>query len=125
PGASRHHWGSDFDVVDGDVVAAGYRPQLIVEECCEGGKFSALHRWLDEYLKSNDDLFFRPYTQKYDFGVAPEPWHLSYRPLSAEYAKVMNLELLRKTLENTEIALKETLLDQLEHIFAHYVQRYF
>src|SRR5579859_3847459 len=28
PGASRHHWGSDFDVIDAAAVPPGFRPQL-------------------------------------------------------------------------------------------------
>src|SRR5688572_2341659 len=32
PGASRHHWGTDFDVMDAQALPAGYRLQVIPAE---------------------------------------------------------------------------------------------
>ena len=51
PGASRHHWGSDIDVVDGRVVAGGYEPKLERLEFMRGGKFAALSRWLSRNMR--------------------------------------------------------------------------
>lgn len=125
PGASRHHWGSDVDVVDAEVVASGYRPQLTVEECSEGGRFFEFHRWLSAYLAMDNSDFFRPYTEQYDYGVSPEPWHLSYRPLAHAFSKVLSLESLHQQIVSSDLALKDVVLAKLGHIYRHYVQRYF
>src|SRR5688500_5890723 len=37
PGGSRHHWGSDVDVIDMAAVPAGYSVQLIPEEYAADG----------------------------------------------------------------------------------------
>ena len=84
PGASRHHWGTDFDVYDKRAVSADYRLRLIPEEAAAGGVFAGLHRWLDQQIASdNSHAFFRPY-QFDDDGIAPEAWHLSYAPIAAQ-----------------------------------------
>lgn len=125
PGVSRHHWGCDFDVVDAGVVAQSYRPQLTQEECQRGGKFYDFHCWLSGHLTAKNSEFFRPYTERYEFGVAPEPWHLSYRPLAREFSQVLSIDSLRRKLKTSEIAYKTIVLEQLEHIYHHYVERYF
>ena len=40
PGASRHHWGSDFDVYDSSNMPKDYKVQLIPSEYEVGGIFS-------------------------------------------------------------------------------------
>ena len=125
PGTSRHHWGSDFDVVDADVVKGGYRPQLTLAECSIGGEFHDFQLWLDAYLKENKSEFYRPYTQRKEFGVSPEPWHLSYRPLAQSFSRVMTLEALQDLLKKSDLALLDQVLARLDHIYIHYVQRYF
>src|SRR5579884_2627588 len=37
PGASRHHWGTDADVIDRAAMPPGFRPQLLQEEFAPGG----------------------------------------------------------------------------------------
>jgi LAS superfamily LD-carboxypeptidase LdcB len=37
--------------------------------------------------------FFKPYDQDRG-GIAPEPWHISYRPVAAQYATRVSLESL-------------------------------
>src|SRR5471030_1100335 len=37
PGASRHQWGTEIDVVDGGAMPPGYKPRLLPEEVREGG----------------------------------------------------------------------------------------
>src|SRR5262245_23092486 len=46
PGASRHHWGTDFDVFDRSAIEPGYRVQLTVQEFTGDGPFVALNDWL-------------------------------------------------------------------------------
>jgi LAS superfamily LD-carboxypeptidase LdcB len=59
PGGSRHHWGSDIDVVDAAAVPSGYAVQLVPDEYAVAGIFSRLTDWLDANMKSFG--FFRPY----------------------------------------------------------------
>src|SRR6185437_11393328 len=59
PGASRHHWGTDFDVIDRAAVPPDYRPALTAEEFTGAGPFARLNDWLGANL--GDYGFFRPY----------------------------------------------------------------
>lgn len=80
PGTSRHHWGTDIDVYDGASVAADYQLGLAPAEYAPEGPFGPLTVWLSERIAADDaEGFFRPYQTDLG-GVAPEPWHLSYRP---------------------------------------------
>ena len=79
PGASRHHWGTDVDVVDRSACPPGYRPQLMTAEFAPRGIFAKLDGWLAANMGHFG--FFRPYTRDRG-GVLPEPWHLSYAPVS-------------------------------------------
>ena len=59
PGASRHHWGTDLDVIDRAAMPENYRFRLLPEEYESGGVFHRLHAWLDENIARFG--FFRPY----------------------------------------------------------------
>ncbi len=122
PGASRHHWGTDLDVYDKRAVSADYRVRLIPEEAAPGGVFAKLHRWLDEQIASdNSHAFFRPY--QYDNGgIAPEAWHLSYAPIAAQCEQQWSMAQIKACIHTADIALKDTLLQQLEHIYPRFVQ---
>lgn len=120
PGASRHHWGTDVDVWDAATVPAGYQLQLTAGEYAEGGVFTRLNRWLADELASTRSVFYRPYGEDRG-GVAPEPWHLSFRPLAAECERCMSLDLLRKTLLATDFALKAVVLEHLEALYVRFV----
>ena len=94
PGVSRHHWGTDVDVWDSAAVNADYQLTLTTEEYADGGVFSAMSQWLDEHIVAdNAEGFFRPYASDRG-GVAPEPWHLSYRPATRGLATLQSLENL-------------------------------
>ena len=84
-----------------------YRPKLLPEETGEGGIFRPLHQWLDENLHRFG--FFRPY-QKQQGGMFPEPWHLSYAPLSVPALQAMSVDLLADTLRNADLSGKATVL---------------
>jgi LAS superfamily LD-carboxypeptidase LdcB len=117
PGASRHHWGTDFDVVDRASLPPGYQPQLTVEEFTTG-PFVRLNEWLGANLGNHG--FFRPYTTDRG-GVHPEPWHLSYAPISVPALGIMTLEVLREAVAQSELAGRETVLAQLPEIYDRYV----
>ncbi len=120
PGASRHHWGSDFDIVDAAALGPGDRPSLCVAEYVEGGVFAALGRWLDERVDADPgSCFFRPYDGT-GSGVAHEPWHLSYAPLSVLCQARMDAGGLRSVLAASGLELWNTVDAELEHLLQRF-----
>ena len=119
PGASRHHWGTDFDVIDTRAVTEGYRPQLVSAEFGEGGVFAKLDAWLAEH--AGQFGFFRPYSTDRG-GVLPEPWHLSYAPASVPALESLTLELLSQTLGASTLCGRECVLELLPEIYRRYVK---
>jgi LAS superfamily LD-carboxypeptidase LdcB len=120
PGASRHHWGTDFDIYDASAMPENYQIQLIPEEVQGNGLFAPMHNWLDSYLESGKTDFYRPY--KVDKGgIAPERWHLSYRPLANKYAEILTRELLAARLENSDLMLLDEVLKHLDEILQRYI----
>ena len=61
PGASRHHWGTDFDIYDRRAMPEGYQIQLTPDEVEGAGLFAPMHNWLDDFLNSDQTHFYRPY----------------------------------------------------------------
>ncbi len=97
PGTSRHHWGTDLDIVDGNAI----QPKgLLLAENFEGnGPFCKFKEWMD--TNANSFGFFLVYTDKENRkGFKYEPWHYSYAPLSIpmlkEYQKLDIAQELNK-----------------------------
>jgi LAS superfamily LD-carboxypeptidase LdcB len=118
PGASRHHWGTDFDVVDKRAMPAGYKLQVVPAEYLAGGPFHRLTTWLDRHMHSFG--FFRPYATDRG-GVSPEPWHLSYAPVAKRAQAEISATRLRNVLVGSAIEGKEEVLAALDRTFATYV----
>jgi LAS superfamily LD-carboxypeptidase LdcB len=118
PGTSRHHWGTDFDVMDLAALPPGYRIQVVPAEYQAGGPFARLTTWLDAHMHAFG--FFRPYATDRG-GVAPEPWHLSYAPVAVEAQRALSLEGLRSVLADAQIDGKEEVLESLAANFQRYV----
>jgi LAS superfamily LD-carboxypeptidase LdcB len=118
PGASRHHWGTDFDVVDRRAKPPGYKLQVVPAEYQAGGPFHRLTTWLDEHMHAFG--FFRPYATDRG-GVSPEPWHLSYAPVAKRALAAFSVAKLRSVLEGCAIEGKEAVLATLDRNFATYV----
>ena len=94
PGMSRHHWGTDLDVWDASAVDTDYRPLLSPSEYGPSGPFCEMTRWLDELMAARDaEGFYRPYALDRG-GIAPEAWHISYRPAAMKYQDMVSAELL-------------------------------
>jgi LAS superfamily LD-carboxypeptidase LdcB len=95
PGTSRHHWGTDVDLIDGSKPASG---DLLIQENYEsGGPFEDFKIWMDE--NSERYGYFLVYTNHPKRkGFKYEPWHYSYAPLSrpmlAEYRRLNLIRLL-------------------------------
>lgn len=123
PGASRHHWGTDIDVYDASRIPDDYSLQLTVEETQGDGPFAEFHRWLSRELQESSQDFYRPYVAGVG-RISPEPWHLSYAPLARLFATQLTEDVLRKKLQATDIALKDSVLKNLSDIFQHYIKPY-
>ena len=121
PGASRHHWGTDLDVYDEAARPQGYTIELIPEEVDAGGMFGPLHAWLDRRIGERAAFgFFRPYDADRG-GVAPERWHLSYAPIATPSLRQLTTDVLRRTVEEAEMALKAVVLQNLDEIYDRFV----
>lgn len=121
PGASRHHWGTDVDVYDAAAKPPDYDVELIPAEVNRGGMFAPLHEWLDARMAAGTAFgFFRPYDLDRG-GVAPERWHLSYAPIASAYLRMLTPLLLRDTIAQADMALKDVVLEHLTEIFERFV----
>lgn len=118
PGASRHHWGTEIDVIDRTAVPPGVRFRLLPEEYFPGGPFAQLSAWLDANMARFG--FFRPYRTDRG-GVSPEPWHLSYAPVSQQALEQLSVATLRGALTGSEVDGKVLLLGRLAAIHDRYV----
>ncbi|MFD2099482.1 M15 family metallopeptidase [Flagellimonas iocasae] len=97
PGTSRHHWGTDIDIIDGYPKVSG--DVLVPEKFEKGGPFENFKLWLDE--NSEKFGFYLVYTNESKRrGFKYEPWHYSYAPISipmlTAYRKLNILRLLQK-----------------------------
>ncbi|MDA0677809.1 MAG: M15 family metallopeptidase [Bacteroidetes bacterium] len=79
PGTSRHHWGTDIDIIQGGVAVQG--DVLLEEHFDTDGAFSELQDWLTDHASKYG--FYVVYTNNENRkGFKYEPWHLSYKPES-------------------------------------------
>ncbi|HXJ97489.1 MAG TPA: M15 family metallopeptidase [Gelidibacter sp.] len=82
PGTSRHHWGTDMDLIDANAV----QPKSVLSPShFEGnGCFVNFKKWMDTH--SRDYGFYLVYTNNPQRkGFKYEPWHYSYKSLSCDY----------------------------------------
>lgn len=118
PGASRHHWGTDIDLIDRDAIPPGYRVQLVPEEFAAGGPFARLSAWLEEHAARFG--FFRPF-RGVRSGVQAEPWHFSFAPLAEPARRALSPALLHETLAAAAMSGREIVLARLDELHARYV----
>ena len=81
PGTSRHHWGTDIDIIDANAP----RPENVLEpgHFHGTGPYCKLKEWLNENANNYD--FYEVYTDDPNRkGFKYEPWHFSYAPVSIE-----------------------------------------
>ena len=118
PGASRHHWGTDLDLVDGRLREAGYQIQLTREEFATGGPFAPLNLWLTANAPRFG--FFRPF-QGVRSGVQPEPWHFSFAPIAEKARQRLSPQVLRTAIAGAPLQGKDVVLEHLDELHARYV----
>lgn len=97
PGTSRHHWGTDVDLIDASKPADG--DVLVADKFESGGPFEDFKTWMDANSESYG--YFLVYTDNpRRRGFKYEPWHYSYAPLSrdmlAEYRRLNLVRLMEK-----------------------------
>ena len=93
PGTSRHHWGTDADLIDASKPTEG--DVLVAEKFGPGGPFEDMKVWMD--ARSEEFGFYLVYTDNpRRRGFKYEPWHYSYAPLSRDMlASYRRLNLVR------------------------------
>jgi LAS superfamily LD-carboxypeptidase LdcB len=122
PGCSRHHWGTDMDLVDFAALAPGEPPRLEARDWIGQGVFAPLERWLADRIGRGDAMgLFRPYTG-HGCAVAPEPWHLSYAPLAERCEALLDRDALCAALQGGGIELLGAIEARLDDILARYVR---
>ena len=118
PGGSRHHWGSDLDVIDAAAMPPGYQVQLLPEEYARDGVFGRLGRWLDEHMGRYG--FYRPYAAEHG-GAGVEPWHISYFPVASCALESLSLPVLRRAVADSGMLGRERVLERLPEIYTRFV----
>jgi LAS superfamily LD-carboxypeptidase LdcB len=118
PGASRHHWGTDVDLIDRRAIAPDYRVELTAAEFAPTGPFAALAAWLETNAARYG--FFRPFRGVLS-GVQPEPWHFSFAPAAENARRALTPAVLRKAIDAAPLLGKEEVLARLEELHARYV----
>ena len=117
PGASRHHWGTDFDVFDRNSLPQDTSLQLEPWEYLDGHQHK-FYLW----LKGNLHLFgfFFPY-QEDKGGVAAEPWHISHRQAAQDCMSLLDVDTLRQEIQSSSLIGQEVVLANLETIYNRYI----
>jgi LAS superfamily LD-carboxypeptidase LdcB len=99
PGTSRHHWGTDLDLIDGGVK----QPATILDpDNYEGqGVYCQLKEWLVK--NAHRYGFYEVYTRDPGRkGFEYEPWHYSYAPVAIPMLKAyLKLDLKAILAEET------------------------
>ncbi len=79
PGTSRHHWGTEIDIIDAGPKAEG--DVLVTAKFEQGGPYGKLFQWMKKNAANYG--FILPYTATPNRkGFSYEPWHYSYAPIS-------------------------------------------
>lgn len=100
PGTSRHHWGTDLDVVD---ASKGIPKNPLHEKHFNpGGRIHQFKIWLDENACRFG--FHEVYTNNPNRkGFSYEPWHLSYQPLSVSMLKEYKQLNIKQILQQNQL----------------------
>lgn len=115
PGTSRHHWGTDFDIIDGAKGVANN--PLNERHFNKGGVYHEFKLWMNKHAE--DFGFYEVYTNAKDRkGFKYEPWHFSYLPTSCE--------MLREYIDKGVIQIIQSSdIQGAKHITAEFLERYY
>ena len=116
PGTSRHHWGTEIDIIDAIPPQEG--DVLLPEKFHDKGPYNGLREWLE--INAKNYGFFLPYNRDENrSGFKYEPWHYSFAPLSKPMLKSY-MELDYKTMIVSEDLKGGHLLDH--EFLENYIQ---
>lgn len=120
PGASRHHWGTEIDIFDPDLLPPNQSLQLEPWEYDTGGYFTRLSEFLLENLPRFD--FNLPFMNLPDHKkIGREPWHISYLPLAEQARETFSPDILLASWQGEEIAGVACLQKNLDKIWSSYM----
>ena len=123
PGASRHHLGTDIDVVDGASCPEGYEVQLTPAEC--EGMFAKFHAFLTERMEAGTSFGFSRVFVPGRGKIKPEGWHIAHLPTSRKRLEHFSLDVLRSIYEQSDMACKRVVLARLSKLAEEYIYPYF
>ncbi|MBT0609117.1 M15 family metallopeptidase [Aequorivita echinoideorum] len=115
PGTSRHHWGTDLDLIDGNAP----RPTnvLMAENFHGNGPYCRFKMWLNQNAEKFG--FHEVYTDNGNRkGFKYEPWHFSYAPVSVPMLKAYREKIDVKKM------LSEEKIKGNEHFSEAFVSKY-
>ena len=88
PGSSRHHWGTDIDIIDGNVTPPD--DVLLEKHFLRNGVYAHLKKWMDK--NAHKYGFYIVYNNNLNrTGFKYEPWHYSYKKVSKKMLKALKL----------------------------------
>ena len=123
PGASRHHLGTDIDVVDGAACPEGYEVQLTPAEC--EGMFAKFHAFLTERMVADKAFGFSRVFVPGRGKIRPEGWHIAHLPTSRKRLEHFSLDELRRIYERSDMECKRAVLANLPQLAEEYIYPYF
>jgi LAS superfamily LD-carboxypeptidase LdcB len=98
PGTSRHHWGTDLDIID---ASATYSGDVLVPDKFHGdGPFCKMKDWMEtNAARFGFELVYTLNNNRHGFKY--EPWHYSYVPLSrkryTDYLETIDLKVFLRS----------------------------
>ena len=115
PGTSRHHWGTEIDVVDARPLVEG--DVLLEEHFHDSGPYVKLGRWLTKNAATYgfELVYTKDRSRK---GFLYEPWHYSYSALSVGFLSTY----LKENLID-KIAIDSSLFGNT-YLSKHFLNRY-
>ena len=112
PGTSRHHWGTDIDIIDGGATVEG--DVLLATHFHEGGPFEKLRLWLEAHAAEYGFYYAYPNNAERT-GFNYEPWHYSYAPIAKRYFEAFQnadlYEMLKDSLLEGQSDMTKIFLD--------------
>ncbi|WP_310992565.1 M15 family metallopeptidase [Aequorivita marina] len=115
PGTSRHHWGTDLDLIDANAP----RPAnvLMPENYHGNGPYCGFKEWLNANAEKFG--FYEVYTDNGNRkGFKYEPWHFSYAPVS-----IPMLQEYQAKIDVKKMLSEEKLIGN-EHFSEAFVEKY-
>ncbi len=119
PGTSRHHWGTEIDIIDNNYPDE--EDVLISKKFEKDGIFFKVKNWLN--INSEKFGFYITYNNDPKRkGFEHEPWHYSYAPISKKMLSLFLKSDLKKVIKKEEIKGSEYFTDDfIEKYIKEYI----